>query len=56
MGKKCFLVGSVNNVIVWESIILVAIMLSGQILTYKEWEGEVGYEIPVTLMRGALKI
>ena len=28
-------------------------MLSGQILTYKEW---VGYEIPATLMRGALKI
>ena len=41
-------------------------MLSGQILTYKGWEGEVGYEIPATLMgellkfndkrRGALKL
>ena len=31
-------------------------MLSGQILTYKELDGEVGYEIPATLIRGALKI
>ena len=27
-------------------------MLSGQILTYKEWEGRVRYEIPAILMRG----
>lgn len=27
-------------------------MLSEQILTYKEWEGRVRYEIPAILMRG----
>ena len=27
-------------------------MLSGQILTYKEWEGGMRYEIPAILMRG----
>ena len=27
-------------------------MFSGQILTYKEWEGGVRYEIPAILMRG----
>ena len=33
-----------------------AIILSGQILAYKEWEGRVRYEIPAILMRGALNI
>ena len=30
-------------------------MLSGQILTYKEWEGRVRYEIPAILMKGGVK-
>ena len=28
-------------------------MLSGQILTYIEWEGRVRYELPAILMKGA---